>query len=177
MAQSIYVTLETLSTETSVPQVTDKDGKVLRENFGSVAHTLPRENYPTPDIFDDEELFLDWAQERGALLSLLQSGLNDWLISDRATFKRMPTKDSGKVWSVEFGQEAINNREWTVAKRPNQSGTKKVTDARLSDCLAMIGKLTENGMDKNTIEGIVTPIYGDDIVSTVFGTLESLKSE
>jgi hypothetical protein len=114
MSQSIYVTLDTLKTETSVPEVQDKDGNVIRKNFGSVAHTLPREHYPTSTIFDNEEQFLEWAQEHGCLLALLQSGINDWLISDRAAFKRMVKG----TWTAEIGQTNINDRKWTVSTKP-----------------------------------------------------------
>lgn len=117
MAQSIYVTLETLETETSVPAVTYKNGKVIRSNMGSVKHTLPRANYPTPEVFDNEELFLDWAQENNCLLALLQAGINDWLISDRAAFKRMVKND----WSLEIGQNNVDTREWSVSKRPENA--------------------------------------------------------
>jgi hypothetical protein len=114
MSQSIYITLNTLKTETSVPEVRDKDGNVLRKNLGNVAHTLPREHYPTSAIFDDEKQFLAWAQENGCLLSLLQSGINDWLISDRAAFKRMIKGE----WTLEIGQNNVDDREWTTSTKP-----------------------------------------------------------
>lgn len=132
MAQSIYVTLETLETETSVPAVTDKNGKVIRANMGSVKHTLPRSNYPTPEIFDNEELFLDWAQENNCLLALLQAGINDWLISDRAAFKRMVKND----WSLEIGQNNVDSREWTVSKRPENAKSDE------TKAIEALGKLT-----------------------------------
>ena len=121
MAQSIYVTLESLQTDTSVPKVTDKDGKVIREGQGSVSHTLPRKNYPTAEIFDNEEKFLTWAQESGALLAILQNGISSWLISDRATFKQMVKG----VWSPEIGQENVNAREWSTSTRPENAKTDK----------------------------------------------------
>jgi hypothetical protein len=145
MAQSIYVTLATLETETSVPSVTDKDGKVIRENFGSVKHTLPRENYPTPEIFDNEEMFLEWAQQNGSLLALLQSGVNDWLISDRATFKRM---DKGK-WSPEIGQKNVDGRKWKTSTKPDSAKTKqeKAKDAMQGftkeEILAMLADMAD----------------------------------
>ena len=119
MAQSIYVTLETLKTETSVPEVKDKDGKIIRRNYGSVQHSLPRSNYPTAEIFDNEEEFLAWAKENNCLLSLLQAGISDYLISDRATFKAMVKGE----WSPEIGQKAVNERKWTISKRPENAKT------------------------------------------------------
>jgi len=122
MAQSIYVTLETLQTETSVPAITDKDGKVIRKNYGSVSHSLPRSNYPTPETFDNEEMFLEWAQEHNCLLALLQAGINDWLISDRAAFKR-PVKNN---WSIEIGQANVDSRKWSVSKRPENAKSDEI---------------------------------------------------
>jgi hypothetical protein len=94
--------------------VKNKDGKILRQDMGNVAHTLPREHYPTSAIFDNEEQFLKWAQENNCLLALLQSGINDWLISDRAAFKRMVKG----TWTAEIGQTNINDRKWTVSTKP-----------------------------------------------------------
>jgi hypothetical protein len=120
MAQSIYITLDSLKTETSVPAVKDKNGKILRQDMGNVAHTLPREHYPTSTIFDNEEQFLEWAQENNCLLALLQSGINDWLISDRAAFKRMVKGE----WTPEIGQTNVNNRKWTISTKPAAAITK-----------------------------------------------------
>lgn len=121
MAQSIYVTLETLKTETSVPEVKDKDGKILRRNYGSVEHTLPRTNYPTPEIFDNEELFVTWARERNALLAILQAGIGAYLIDDRAIFKAMQ-KGS---WSPEIGQANVDKRTFETCKRPEAAKSKE----------------------------------------------------
>jgi len=114
MAQSIYITLDTLKTETSVPSVKDKNGKILRQDMGNIAHTLPRENYPTTEIFDNEEQFLAWTQKNNCLLSLLQAGIDKWLIDDRATFKRMVKGE----WTPKIGQNSVDNRKWTVSTKP-----------------------------------------------------------
>jgi hypothetical protein len=132
MAQSIYITLETLQTETSVPEIKDKDGLVIRKSFGSVLHSLPRENYPTPEIFDDESDFLDWANENGCLLSLLQAGINDWLIADRAAFKRMVKNN----WTLEIGQKNVNERKWSVSKRPEAAKSQE------QKAIDILGKMT-----------------------------------
>ena len=121
MSQSIYVTLESLATETSVPEVKDKKGNVTRKSYGSISHTLPRENYPTAEEYDNEEKFLTWAQESGALLSLLQNGVGSWLISDRATFKQ-PIKGE---WSPEIGQKNVDKRKWSTSSRPENAKTDK----------------------------------------------------
>lgn len=120
MPQSIYVTLETLKTETSVPVAKDKNKKIIRQDMGNVAHTLPREHYPTASIFDNENQFLVWAQEHDCLLSLLQAGINDWLTADRAIFKRMVKGE----WTPEIGQNNVNNRPWTILTKPAAAITK-----------------------------------------------------
>jgi len=145
MSQSIYVTLETLTTETSVPEMKNKDGKILRANMGSISHSLPRENYPTTEIFDNEVLFLEWAQERGALHAILQAGINDWLIADRAAFKRMVKGN----WSESIGQSNVNDREWVVSTRPENAKTDeqkakeamaKLTPAQIAEIIKSMGK-------------------------------------
>jgi len=145
MSQSIYVTLETLQTETSVPEMKDKNGKILRPNLGSISHSLPRENYPTPEIFDNEVLFLEWVQERGALHAILQAGINDWLIADRAAFKRM-VKGS---WSESIGQSNVDDRKWTVSTRPENAKTDeqkakeamaKLTPAQIAEIIKSMSK-------------------------------------
>jgi hypothetical protein len=169
MSQSIYVTLETLQTETSVPEIKNKDGKITRKSYGSVKHTLPRNNYPTPEIFDNEEMFLAWAKERGATLHLLQNGISADIIDDRALFKA-PVKGE---WSPEIGQESVDNRKWSIAKKPEAGGSgKAVSTARYNDCLGMIGNLAAAKMEKAAIRLIVVPIYGDDMVAEVFAALE-----
>jgi hypothetical protein len=113
MSQSIYITLDTLKTKTSVPEVQNKEGKILRPNMGNVAHTLPQANYPTTEIFDNEEKFLAWAQEHKCLLSLLQAGIDKWLVDDRATFKKMVKGE----WTPKIGQNNVDNRKWTVSTK------------------------------------------------------------
>lgn len=173
MAQSIYVTLATLRTETSVPEIKDKDGKVTRKSYGSVEHTLPRSNYPTPEIFDNEEMFLKWAREQGALLHLLQNGISADIIDDRALFKA-PVKGA---WSPEIGQASIDGRKWTIAKKPDSNSGTKVADARYNDCLKMIGNLCIAKMPNDQIKGIAIPVYGEELVNNIFTFLEGLKKD
>lgn len=104
MAQSIYVTLDTLKIETSVPAI-----------GGMVEHTLPAEQFPTAEQFGDEEKLLAWAKENNCLHSCLQKGINQHLIDIRAEFKKVK-KD--ETWSEEIGYKNINSYEWKVKTRP-----------------------------------------------------------
>ncbi|MDY6893836.1 MAG: hypothetical protein SVO01_00235 [Thermotogota bacterium] len=121
MAKSIYETLQTLETETSVPEITDKDGNIIRENMGMVKHTLPAEKLPTPEEFENEEKLLEWARQSGQLHQCLQSGVQARVVEYRAIFKAPPKKsdlDKGIKWSPEYGQANVDNAEWLVTKRP-----------------------------------------------------------
>lgn len=174
MAKSIFEILDDLNTETSVPAVKDDKGNILRENHGNVAHTLPRENFPTGEQFENADDLLEWANDNGFTHAILQRGIQKFLIDARAAFKRMPKKDSDDDWSLEFGQENVDNLEWSIAKRPNVGNTKKIDEVRLKDCLKMVGTLTKSGQDVNSIRAMVTPIYGEDIVNSVFSAIENM---
>jgi len=104
MAQSIFVTLDTLKTETSVPAV----GTM-------VSHTLPRSIFPTSEQFADEQKLVAWAKESGCLHACLQKGIQAKLIDARATFKA--TK-KGAEWSAELGQNNVDGMKWEAAERP-----------------------------------------------------------
>jgi len=104
MAQSIFVTLDTLKTETSVPAI----GKMVQ-------HTLPRSIFPTSEQFADEQKLVAWATETGCLHACLQKGVQAKLIDARATFKA--TK-KGAEWSPELGQENVDKMKWEAAERP-----------------------------------------------------------
>ena len=109
MAQSIFVTLDTLKTETSVPAT------------GSmVAHTLPRSMFPTSEQFADADKLLQWAQEAGCLHACLQKGVQAKLIDARAIFKA--TK-KGADWTPELGQKNVDSMTWEAAERPQAAKT------------------------------------------------------
>ena len=112
MAKSIFETLDTLVTETSVPAV----GK-------NVDHTIPRSQFPTAEQFESAELLEAWARESGNLHACLQSGVQKRLIDIRAIFK---SEKKGEVWSAESGQAKVDKSEWTVTTRP-KSGNKVAT--------------------------------------------------
>jgi len=109
MAQSIFVTLDTLKTETSVPAI----GLMVQ-------HTLPRRIFPTSEQFSDEEKLLTWAKESGCLHACLQKGVQAKLIDARATFKA--TK-KGAEWSEALGQENVDKMKWEAAERPASAKT------------------------------------------------------
>ena len=104
MAQSIFVTLDTLKTETSVPAI----GK-------NVEHTLPRTMFPTSEQFSDEQKLLAWATENNCLHACLQKGIQGKLIDARATFKACKKNDT---WSTEYGQKNVDAMKWESAERP-----------------------------------------------------------
>jgi hypothetical protein len=128
MAQSIYVTLATLETETSVPEIKDSKGNILRENFGMVTHKLPADQLPNPEQFENEELLLTWATENGFLHSCLQKGVNQHVIDLRAKFKLMK---KGDTWSPDYGDNNMEVFTWKIKARPENAKTdeEKAIDA------------------------------------------------
>ena len=104
-AQSIFTTLDTLETETSVPGANPK----------MQHHTLPREQFPTGQQFESETELLEWAKESGILHAVLQKGVRAHLIDCRAKFKACK---KGDTWTNDYGQENLNNYSWEVQERP-----------------------------------------------------------
>lgn len=135
MAQSIFVTLDTLKTETSVPAVGEM-----------VSHTLPRSIFPTSEQFADEQKLVAWATENGCLHACLQKGIQAKLIDARATFKA--TK-KGVTWTPEIGQANVDAMKWEAAERPATAKTDeqkaleamaKLSPEQLAAILANLGK-------------------------------------
>lgn len=133
MAQSIFVTLDTLETETSVPVV-----------GSNVKHSLPRSMFPTSEQFSDEKKLLAWAEETGCLHACLQKGVSAKLIDARATFKAVKKNET---WSAEYGQKNVDAMKWEPAERPAGAKTdeqkaieamSKLDPAKLAELLAMI---------------------------------------
>jgi len=114
-AQSIFTTLDTLKTETSVPGANPK----------MQPHTLPREQFPTSQQFEDETALLDWAQESGILHAVLQKGVRAHLIDCRAKFKAVK---KGDTWTNDYGQTNLDAYKWEVQARP----TGKKTDEQIA---------------------------------------------
>lgn len=160
MAKSIFEILDGLRTETSVP-VTGK----------SIEHTLPRNLFPTSEQFENEEMLLTWARDNGCLHACLQSGVQKFLIDIRAIFKSVK-KD--EVWTAEKGQEKVNSAKWSIVERPKVGGSKAVDTARFKDCMALISKLVAKNMPLDIIKETATEVYGEEVVNTIFTTLEGL---
>ena len=152
MAESIYTQL------TNQNCLTPVDGKEFR-------HNLPAGLFPTVEQFENPELLVEWANENDYTAKLIQKGLQKAIIEVRAAFKSCPKE---KVWTEEMGLANIDAMEWKTVDRPNQGGTKNLNEARFKDCMAMILKLSENGMDHETIKPMVLTIYGEEIVEAIF---------
>ena len=134
MAKSIFEILSDLQTETSVPGYGD-----------SIAHTIPRDIFPTAEEFENENKLLAWAEERGYVHALLQMGLQKGLIDVRAKFKACK---KGDTWTPDYGQRNIDSHKWEITARP-KSGDKvktaidtlsKLSSEQLAEILAKLGK-------------------------------------
>jgi hypothetical protein len=164
MAKSIFEILDTLETETSVPAI----NKI-------VEHSLPRHLFPNAEQFENENLLLNWARESNCLHACLQAGIQKFLIDCRATFKAVK-KD--ETWTAEKGQEKLNKASWAIVERPKQGTGKNVDKARYNDCLKMIGNMAIAKMAPEQIKALAIPVYGEELVNSIFATLEGLnKSE
>lgn len=181
MTQSIYVTLATRKTETSVPQVKDNDGNVLRKSFGSPEMVIPENALPTDKEFESVELLEKWCKDNDVFHQCLQSGVSSRLIDLRAIFKAMPTKkelEAGVKWDVEYGQTALNNAEWKIQERPDSKGSKNVTSARTQDAIKMALNLkTEQGLPDAAILGVLTATYDADLAKLTMDTITEYVNE
>ncbi len=170
MAKSIYALLDDLMTETSVPAVTDKDGKNVREYHGMVRHTFPRSALPTSAQFEDAEELLTWAEDAGVLHACLQSGVQSRIIDYRAIFKGMKKDD---VWSPEFGQENVNTAEWKVVSRPeakvNVSEAK--AEATKQANVKMAQAMSDAGLDNAMIITTLSASCGADMAKEIVNSL------
>jgi hypothetical protein len=155
MAESIYTQLENQNILTPV-------------NGIDIRHDLPAGLFPDAETFESPENLIAWADENDYTAKLIQKGLQKAIIEVRACFKSCP-KD--KVWTEEMGNENLSKLEWKSVDRPNTGSSKKVDEARYTDCFNMINTMTGNGMDRETIEPMVTEIYGEEIVKAIFKAL------
>ena len=175
MAQSIYVTLATRTTETSVPQVKSDRGVVLREAFGSPEMVIPDSMLPTDKEFEDATLLEAWAKENGVFHQCLQSGVSSRLIDLRAIFKAMPSKadyEKGVRWDVAYGQDRLNEADWKVQERPDGKGSKNVANIRTQDAIKMALNLkTEQGLPDVAILGVLTATYDAELATLTMDTI------
>lgn len=161
MAKSIFEILDSLETETSVPAV----GK-------NVSQTIPRSQFPTAEQFEDAEKLEAWARETGHMHAALQSGVQKRLIDIRAIFK---SEKKGETWTPEAGQKKVNESEWSIVERPKAGSSKSVDSARYNDCMKMVANMCMAKMPTDQIKAIAIPVYGEELVNTIFTTLEGLN--
>ena len=134
MAKSIFEILGDLITETSVPEIKK-----------TVQHTIPRRLFPEPEIFDNAEKLLAWAEENNFTHALLQMGLQKGLIDLRARFKA--TKKD-ETWSETLGQKNVDSHKWETVSRGKSTdkignaveALSKLTPEQLAEILARMGK-------------------------------------
>ena len=147
MSKSIYEVLNSLTTTTSVPGFGDE-----------IKHTIPAELFPDDSTFEDADLLLEWTEDLGFTHALLQKGIQKGLIDARATFKACKKADT---WTPEYGQNNVDNMEWTITNRPNQTGGKAILAAKLEAGIAMAQAMVGAGLDDDTILASLTPVYGE----------------
>jgi len=159
MAKSIYDILNNLETETSVP------------DFGMIAHTLPRELLPTAEQFENGNDLLLWAEDNGFTHSMLQKGVQKFIIDLRAAFKAVK-KD--ETWTLEKGQKAINEADWNITNRPNvtdKEALKKQAILEANTAIAKAMKATK-GISEKMIIDTLTESCGIDLAKTIVASLE-----
>lgn len=151
-SQSIYVTLDTLTTETSVPGQTPK----------MQSHTLPRAAFPTSEQFEHADQLEAWAKETGFMHACLQKGVQKHLIDCRAAFKACKKADT---WSNEYGQSNVDAYEWTVVTRPAVKADKQAIQAEANTTagVTLVNVLKAQGMDINAIKAMVTSCYPGEV--------------
>jgi hypothetical protein len=161
MAKSIYATLTEMKTETSVPVT----GKMIE-------HTLPASLLPTPEEFENEEMLLAWAEDKGITHACLQKGVQKFIIDLRAIFKAVK-KD--ETWSLEKGQKAVNEAKWSTIDRPKVNSelaikNKAVYEANISIARAM---LATKGITEKMVISTLTASCGADLAKVILEALEN----
>ena len=150
--QSIFILLDTLETETSVPGQTPKMQK----------HTLPREMFPSSKQFEDENSLVEWAKETGCLHSVMQKGIQKHLIDCRARFKACKKTET---WSNEMGQKQVDDFKWEVMTRPQAKAT--VSDiqaqANIKAGMVMVSVLRSQGKSDEEIRTLLAMVYPNEI--------------
>lgn len=148
MAKSIFAILDDLTTETSVP------------GFGSeIQHTIPRNLFPTSEIFESEDKLLEWARNNNCLHALLQMGLQKGLIDCRAKFKACKKNDQ---WSEAYGQANVDSHEWSITERPNAKASKAINQAVLNKGIEMAKAMILASVPESAILSALTAAYGND---------------
>jgi len=157
-SQSIFVLLDSLETETSVPGQTPKMQR----------HTLPREMFPTSEQFENEEELKNWAIGQGCLHAALQKGIKSHLIDCRAVFKRCK---KGAEWSNEYGQRNLDGFKWEVMVRPNQGDSKKLVMKEIETLAKSIQAMVEMGLELDVIEPKLAEKHNPELVKLAIGMI------
>ena len=165
-SQSIFVILDSLETETSVP------GQIPKMQ----RHTLKRESFPTSKQFESEEDLKNWAIGAGCLHACLQKGVKAHLIDCRARFKSCKKNDT---WTNEYGQANLDAFDWEVQERPNGGNKEKIDKAveeklkaeRVGMLVKQIKMLQEFGATIEQIKEKLIKDYPENLVNTALGLL------
>lgn len=158
MAKSIFETLDSLQTETSVPAI----GK-------NVEHSLPRTLFPVAEIFEDGDKLLAWSNENGFTHALLQAGIQKGLIDCRAKFKACK-KD--ETWTPELGQEQVDGMTWETVSRPKGDSSAKVkAQAELAAGIKLAHAMKVAKVSAGVILASLTPVYGEEIAKEILASL------
>jgi hypothetical protein len=158
MAKSIFETLDSLQTETSVPAI----GK-------NVEHSLPRALFPTAETFESSEKLLAWSNENGFTHALLQAGIQKGLIDCRAKFKSCK-KD--ETWTEKLGQSQVDSMKWEIVSRPKGDSSAKVkAQAELGAGIKLAQAMKVAKVSDGVILASLTPVYGEDIAKEILASL------
>ena len=159
MAKSIFETLDSLQTETSVPVV----GKTIE-------HSLPRSLFPTAETFEDSEKLLAWANENNFTHALLQQGIQKGLIDCRAKFKSCK-KD--ETWTPEMGQAAVDCMKWETVQRPKENNIAKIKgQAELDAGIKLAKAMKDAKVNDAVILASLTPVYGEETAKMIIASID-----
>jgi hypothetical protein len=159
MAKSIFETLDSLQTETSVPAI----GK-------NVEHSLPRSLFPVAETFESSDKLLAWANENNFTHALLQAGIQKGLIDCRAKFKACK-KD--ETWTPELGQEQVDSMTWEIVQRPKENNIAKIKgQAELDAGIKLANAMKGANVADAIILASLTPVYGENIAKMILDSIE-----
>ena len=159
MAKSIFETLDSLQTETSVPVV----GKTIE-------HTLPRSLFPVAETFEDAVKLLAWSNENGFTHALLQAGIQKGLIDCRAKFKACK-KD--ETWTEEMGQAAVDGMTWEIVSRPKENNIAKIKSQAENDAgVKLVNAMKSMNVGKDVILATLTSAYGEESAKNILASMD-----
>ena len=170
MAKSIFETLDSLQTETSVPEIKDNDGKIIRKGMGNIEHSLPRSLFPVAETFESAEKLLAWSNENNFTHALLQAGIQKGLIDCRAKFKACK-KD--ETWTPELGQKAVDEMKWEPVQRPKENNIAKIKgQAELEAGIKLAKAMKDAKVKDAVILASLTPVYGEESAKNILASME-----